>query len=367
MAAGSSLRGLSDVTTTTSARAAAIAPMAGRLVASRSPPQPNTTSTRPCRWPGGPPSGPRPGRRACGRSRRSRRRAGRRRPARTGRAPPGRPRARRPRWRRRCRAALAAVAAARALATLNPPPRRRRTPWPRQVKRAWSGATTTSWASAREYDSVGMVAASRRSWPWGSSRFTTASSPRSGWNRRALAAKYRASVCVEVEVVAAEVGEHGHGEARRVDAVHGQGVRRHLHRDGTPALVTEGRQPRLELGRLGRGVGPRERADDAGRPAGRLEHGGEEVRDGRLAVRAGDADDGEARRRVRRRRRRRAAPSPPACPPRSPGPRRGRATARRAGPRRRRRRRPAAKSCPSTRSPRRQQNSVPGPTGASRG
>ena len=99
---------------------------------------------------------------------------------------------------------------------------------------------------------------------------------------------------VEVQVVPAEVGEHRHGEARRVDAVHGQSVRRHLHRDGAPALVTEGRQPLLELGRLGRGVGPRERADDAGRPAGRLEHRGQQVGDGRLAVRAGHADDGEA-------------------------------------------------------------------------
>src|SRR5437588_1603512 len=46
MAAGSSLRGLSSVTITRSASRAAIAPIIGRLPASRSPPQPNTTMRR---------------------------------------------------------------------------------------------------------------------------------------------------------------------------------------------------------------------------------------------------------------------------------------------------------------------------------
>ncbi len=48
MAAGASERGLSSVTITASARRAAIAPMIGRLPVSRSPPQPNTTTSRPC-------------------------------------------------------------------------------------------------------------------------------------------------------------------------------------------------------------------------------------------------------------------------------------------------------------------------------
>src|SRR5262245_33014037 len=47
MAAGSSLRGLSSVTITRSALATAISPIIGRLPASRSPPQPKTTTRRP--------------------------------------------------------------------------------------------------------------------------------------------------------------------------------------------------------------------------------------------------------------------------------------------------------------------------------
>ena len=46
---GSSERGLSEVTTATSASRAAISPISGRLPRSRSPPAPNTQSTRP--WP----------------------------------------------------------------------------------------------------------------------------------------------------------------------------------------------------------------------------------------------------------------------------------------------------------------------------
>ena len=47
IAPGSSVRGLSEVTTATSASSAAIRPMSGRLPLSRSPPQPNTTTSRP--------------------------------------------------------------------------------------------------------------------------------------------------------------------------------------------------------------------------------------------------------------------------------------------------------------------------------
>ena len=47
IASGFSLRGLSEVTTTWSARSTAILPISGRLPRSRSPPAPNTTSTRP--------------------------------------------------------------------------------------------------------------------------------------------------------------------------------------------------------------------------------------------------------------------------------------------------------------------------------
>ncbi len=44
---GSSLRGLSDVMTITSLIRPATAPISGRLVRSRSPPAPNTVTTRP--------------------------------------------------------------------------------------------------------------------------------------------------------------------------------------------------------------------------------------------------------------------------------------------------------------------------------
>ncbi len=47
MVRGFSLRGLSDVMTTTSASSLATSPISGRLARSRSPPAPNTTITRP--------------------------------------------------------------------------------------------------------------------------------------------------------------------------------------------------------------------------------------------------------------------------------------------------------------------------------
>ena len=47
IAAGSSLRGLSSVTSVKSARRVAISPITGRLPRSRSPPQPNTTTSLP--------------------------------------------------------------------------------------------------------------------------------------------------------------------------------------------------------------------------------------------------------------------------------------------------------------------------------
>ena len=47
MAMGSSPRGLSEVTTAASAMLSATPPMMGRLVRSRSPPQPNTQIRRP--------------------------------------------------------------------------------------------------------------------------------------------------------------------------------------------------------------------------------------------------------------------------------------------------------------------------------
>ena len=70
IAAGSSVRGLSDVTIARSASRAAISPIIGRLPRSRSPPQPNTTISRPRRHRRASPRWRAPARRACARSRR---------------------------------------------------------------------------------------------------------------------------------------------------------------------------------------------------------------------------------------------------------------------------------------------------------
>ena len=51
MSSGSSLRGLSEVSTARSAKRVATEPMTGRLARSRSPPHPKTTITLPPRGP----------------------------------------------------------------------------------------------------------------------------------------------------------------------------------------------------------------------------------------------------------------------------------------------------------------------------
>src|SRR3546814_8919551 len=91
---------------------------------------------------------------------------------------------------------------------------------------------------------------------------------------------------MEVEVVVGEVREHGDGEASAAHAAEGEGVRRHLHRHGLAARRDLSREEGLELGRLRGGARTAEGADDRGGPAVVLEHGGQQVRGGRLA--AGD-------------------------------------------------------------------------------
>ena len=59
---------------------------------------------------------------------------------------------------------------------------------------------------------------------------------------------------VQVEVVAAEVGEHGGVEPRPVDAVQGEGVRGDLHHHRSITLVTELGEAGLQLRRLRRRV-----------------------------------------------------------------------------------------------------------------
>ena len=103
---------------------------------------------------------------------------------------------------------------------------------------------------------------------------------------------------VEVEVVASEVGEHGGVEPGAVDAVQGEGVRRHLHHHRAVALVAHLGEAGLQLGRLWGRERARQRADHARRVAGGPQDRGEQHARRRLAVGAGDADDAERRRRV---------------------------------------------------------------------
>ena len=72
IAAGSSERGLSEVTIVTSASAAEIAPICGRLPRSRSPPQPNTAISAPLAQRRAPRAARSRASRACARSRRAR-------------------------------------------------------------------------------------------------------------------------------------------------------------------------------------------------------------------------------------------------------------------------------------------------------
>ena len=107
---------------------------------------------------------------------------------------------------------------------------------------------------------------------------------------------------VEVEVVLREVGEQGDVEDRAVDAVLGERVARDLHDDvGRAGLPHHGEQG-VQVGRLRSGANrldpdpphPRlDRAEEAGRLAERAQARLDEVRGRRLAVGAGDPDQGE--------------------------------------------------------------------------
>ena len=113
-----------------------------------------------------------------------------------------------------------------------------------------------------------------------------------------LGLEVRLDGAVQVEVITPEVGEHGRVEAGAVDAVQGQGVRRHLHHHRTGAVVAHRRQSRLQLGGFGRRVRARQRADDTGGIAGGPQDRREQPAGGGLAVGAGDPDEAQRRRRV---------------------------------------------------------------------
>ena len=116
--------------------------------------------------------------------------------------------------------------------------------------------------------------------------------------QRGLGGEVALHRAVEVEVVAAEVGEDRHREAGAVDPVHREGVRRDLHRDGPPALVGQLGQAGLQLGGLGRRGEPVRVPITPVDHAGRVEDRGDERCGRRLAVRARDTDRRHPLRRV---------------------------------------------------------------------
>src|SRR5581483_2487678 len=133
-----------------------------------------------------------------------------------------------------------------------------------------------------------------------------------------LRLEVRLHVAVEVEVVLAEVREDEDAEADAVEPVEDGRVRRSLHRARTVAGIEHLTEGPLQVDRLGgrpddaatlAADARLDRPEQARPPAGGGEDGEEEERRGRLAARAGDADDLELARRlaeedVRRRRHR---------------------------------------------------------------
>jgi hypothetical protein len=106
---------------------------------------------------------------------------------------------------------------------------------------------------------------------------------------------------VELGVVSTEVGEDGQVDDHGVDPVHHQGVRRHLEGDDLGTRRPQVGQVALELGSLGCRwcvVASGQGADGGCRPSCRGEDVGHQVGDGGLAVGAGDAHHGHARRRM---------------------------------------------------------------------
>ena len=103
-----------------------------------------------------------------------------------------------------------------------------------------------------------------------------------------------------IEVLAAEVGEHGHVEADPPDPLQVERVGGNLHQAVGHARVEHVLQHPLEVGRFGRRPPGRElevrsavadRPDDPGREARLLENGFEDVGRRRLAFGPGDADE----------------------------------------------------------------------------
>ena len=252
-------------------------------------------SPRPARRPRAPRRAPRPARRACGRSRRSTRE----------RCSPGavtssnrpghrasRRRGRRRRRRGRCRARRPSVSAASEFSTLNAPPSGTTTSRPRHANACRSAVTSRSSASAsRVRHRSSISAASSSSRPYGSSMLVTPTPAQLGREQAGLGPEVGLDRPVQVEVVAAEVGEHGDVELGAGDAVQGEGVRRDLHHDRpTPSSTERRRGSRCSSGASGVVRTPRQRARSRRSIARRRAGSRRQVGRRRLAVGAGDAD-----------------------------------------------------------------------------
>ena len=313
IAPGSSVRGLSSVTTSRSAepgrdlahqRSLAAVAVAARADHDDQP----SGGQRPQRLQrGGAP------RRACARSRRSPASPGRRRPAPAGREPRHRRRCRRRRLPASSPASPVAAIAQSALATLKSPasgtPAGKRSPsGPSTANVAPSGARATSTARqsaslpnaekvrsgidglVEQPPAVGVVEVDQ-----------PAARPLRGEQRR-LRREVVLDVRVEVEVVTAQVGERGDVEHHAVDPAHHERVARDLHRAGGDAVLAHHREQRVQVGCLRRGqrglhVGARDpgadRADHRRRRAGPLEPGLGEPGGRGLALGAGHGDQRE--------------------------------------------------------------------------
>ena len=124
-------------------------------------------------------------------------------------------RARRPRWRRRCRAATAAVGGREGVGHVEPAAEAAGAPrWPRQREAGVVGRHDRRRgrrpARRQRRDRRGV----EEERPWGSSTVHHAELAEIGLEQARLGREVALLGAVEVEVVAAEVGEHGHGEAR---------------------------------------------------------------------------------------------------------------------------------------------------------
>ena len=112
---------------------------------------------------------------------------------------------------------------------------------------------------------------------------------------------------VEVEMVLRQVREHERVEADAVEAMQHRRVRGRLERDAAVARVEHLAKRPLQIDRLGRGAHDRpnlssdpalDGAEQAGPAARRFQDRVQQVRGGRLAVRAGDTGDLELARRL---------------------------------------------------------------------